>query len=86
VRTTRNSTRFLTTFVRGSILLHEDDSRGLDPGEIGSARSDDHLEVPLGPLDDRRSPLPGLSLRRSRTAGAYDVDLYEVARRLGLRR
>src|SRR5262249_9057340 len=36
------------------------DSRRADAGEIRSARSDDCVEVPLGPRDDGRLPLPGL--------------------------
>jgi hypothetical protein len=39
-------------------LVHEDDLRGVDAGEVGSARGDDGVEAPARPLDDLRSPLP----------------------------
>jgi len=52
--------RFLTTLMHGSILVHHDDPCRVDTGEIDPARSDDGVEVPFGPLDDRRFPLAGL--------------------------
>ena len=39
------------------MLVHEDDLRGVDTGEIGAARGDDGVEAALGALDDAGSAL-----------------------------
>jgi hypothetical protein len=55
------------------VLVHEDDLRGVDTGEIGAAGGDDGVEVLLRSLDDLCPALAGA--RRLRRIRLHDDDI-----------